>query len=567
MKRAAWAAALLAMATALAPQPVSACGGFFCSQSPVDQASERIIFAINADGTTDMIVQIAYQGTSKDFAWLLPLASVPDPDKLATFPELAMMALDNGTGPTFRMHPDCWAAIEDAAGGDFADAGTAAPDSDGGVEPPVTVYIRETVGPYDVAVIGSDDAQAASDWLQTEGYRITAPMGEYIKIYTAEKMKLLALKLTDEADVSEIAPFRLRLPGDSPNIPLRLTSIAAAPEMGIVAWVFADQRYEPMAPAKELEIDNSQLRWGGYPEWTNWKAVVARAVDAAEGKGWVVDQAGKTDDLRNLIISQELEPEDPRYEAQQALKELIEGKSYMTRLYTRLSPEEMTYDPGFKRSGKGDVSAERQLPFVKELCDDNWDNDQLNPCDFNPCGARGLCRVVSSDNGGTVAACACAPGLTARASVVQEGAPAEISCIDERLSFLNPGDRDTAGEVLPDACAGVSCGDHGKCVTMNMTPTCECDQGYVAHALSTAEGNVPMTCVLPSEPIPDSFYKTRLEPRDLPTGREVHIVEVKTSGGGGFCTVGSTSGRAPFAALAVLGSLAAIAGLRRRRRL
>jgi len=564
MKSAAWGVAALVAAAMWAPSPASACGGFFCSQSPVDQASERIIFAINADGTTDMIVQIAYQGTSQDFAWLLPLASVPDPKKLATFPQLAMMALESGTGPTFSMHPDCQWGWQDGAAGGSADAGTATPDaSDGGVEPPVTVYIRETVGPYDVAVIGSDDAKAASDWLQAEGYRISEPMAEYIKIYTAEKMKLLALKLTDEADVSEIAPFRLRLPGDSPNIPLRLTSIAAMPEMGIVAWVFADQRYEPVAPGKELDIDNSLLRWGGSPEWTNWKAVVARAVDEVDGKGWVVEQAGNTDQLRNLITSQEISPEDPRFEAQQALKELIEGKSYMTRLYTRLSPEEMTYDPGFKRSAKADVSRDRQLPYVKEFCDDDWENDQRDPCDFNACGSHGLCRKVENEDGQLVAACACAPGLTARATGTSDFGAAEISCIDERLSFLNPGDRDTAGQVLPDACAGFSCGEHGSCVTMNMTPTCECDQGYVAQARVSA-GTTSMTCVLPSEPIPASFYKTRLEPRDLPTGREVRIVEVKARDSG-FCSVRAGS-RAPSIVLGLLGVVAATAGLRRRRR-
>src|SRR5690349_21711613 len=81
------------------PAPALACGGFFCSSAPVDQSSERIIFALNEDGTTDMIVQIAYQGDSKDFAWLLPLSEVPDPKKLATFPEQAMTALDTGTAP------------------------------------------------------------------------------------------------------------------------------------------------------------------------------------------------------------------------------------------------------------------------------------------------------------------------------------------------------------------------------------------------------------------------------------------------------------------------------------
>ncbi len=546
------------------PSVALACGGFFCSQSPVDQASERIIFAINDDGTTDMIVQIAYQGNSQDFAWVLPLAQVPDPDKLDTFPELAMMALDTGTGPTFRMHPDCQNySFEDGANG--GSAGSSSADAGAAPDGPVTVYIRETVGPYDVAVIGSDDAKAASDWLQTEGYRISGAMNEYVKLYTAEKMKLLALKLTDKADVSEIAPFRLRVPGDSPNIPLRLTSIAALPEMGIVTWIFANQRYEPMQPGVEVEIDNSKLRWEGYGARNNWKALVARAADDHDGKAWVVEQAGSTKSLRSLISSQPLDPSDERFKAQEALTALIAGKAYMTRLYTRLSPEEMTYDPGFKRSVKGDVAALRELPYVKELCDTAYINERVSPCEFNPCGALGLCRSVDDDNGNKVASCACAPGLTARSVPAADGSYlSEVACIDQQLSFINPGDKDTAGTALPDPCAGFSCGGHGTCVAMNMTPTCECEQGYVAKVTQAASGAGGMKCVEPSEPIPASFYKGRLKPRDLPIGREVRIIEVKS--GGGACSVpavGLGVGRAW--SLFGLAGLLLGGGLRRRR--
>ena len=53
--------ALLALAIGLVliPERVDACGGFFCGGSPVDQSSERIIFALNDDGSTDMIVRSA----------------------------------------------------------------------------------------------------------------------------------------------------------------------------------------------------------------------------------------------------------------------------------------------------------------------------------------------------------------------------------------------------------------------------------------------------------------------------------------------------------------------------
>jgi hypothetical protein len=197
----------------------------------------------------------------------------------------------------------------------------------------------------------------------------------------------------------------------------------------------------------------------------------------------------------------------------------------MTRLYTRLSPEEMTYDPLFKRSTKGDVARSRELPFVPELCDQDFMNDKITPCDFNPCGALALCRNVADDNGTQVASCACAPGLTARAVPAAGGsASTTVSCIDERLSFLNVGDRGPTGDVLPDPCVGVDCGENGACVNMNMTPTCECKTGFVARPRRSFE--TPLTCVKPMIAIPASFYGMRMPDRTLPAGREVRIVEV-----------------------------------------
>jgi Uncharacterized protein conserved in bacteria (DUF2330) len=532
-----FAAILTLLAVFWASERASACGGFFCNSSPVDQSAERIIFVVNDDGTTDMIVQIAYSGDSKDFAWLLPLANVPDAQRLDTFPEQAMTSLDAQTGPQFTLPPNCTRAFAGVGGGGFAGGLGGGVPTAVGASGGVSVFIQQTVGPYEVAVIGSEDAEATSEWLLDNGYRITGAMNDFVKLYTEEKMKFLALKLTDTADVTEIAPFRLRLPGDSPSIPLRLTSIAALPEMGIVVWVFGKERFEPAGDAQEVEIAKQDLRWdpnrffnfGGAtgPSGTNWYTLVARAADKAQGKAWVVDQAGPTSTLAASINQQMLVPGNPNFEAQQALSQLVAGRPYMTRLYTRLSPEEMTYDPVFKRSTKGDVARVRELPFVAELCDTNAANDNVKPCDFNPCGALALCRDVTDDMGTRVAACACAPGLTARA--VPAGALAAsttVSCIDERLSFLNVGDRGPEGDVLPDPCVGVDCGENGVCVNMNMTATCECKAGFVARPRLSFE--TKLTCVKPTVAIPSSFYGMRMPDRALPTGREVRIVEVMT---------------------------------------
>src|SRR5262249_22452485 len=67
-------------AMSMPASPARACGGFFCTNVPVDQSAERIIFAVNeAAGTIDAYVQINYTGSPEQFAWVVP---VPNPPKV-----------------------------------------------------------------------------------------------------------------------------------------------------------------------------------------------------------------------------------------------------------------------------------------------------------------------------------------------------------------------------------------------------------------------------------------------------------------------------------------------------
>lgn len=501
----------LACLTLMLPAPrAQACGGFFCSSTPVDQNAERVVFKIRGDGRTDMIVQISYQGKAEDFAWLLPLAEPPKEEDLGTFPQRALTALDAQTGVVVS---GGFCGFDDAAPVATAGAG-ANRDTD---EHTVDVYVRTQIGNYEVAVIGSRDAQATADWLKENDFRISEAMLGFIKLYTAEGMKFLALKLLPDKTANDITPFKLTLSGESPSIPLRLSAVAAEPEMGIVVWVFGKTRYEP-GNADELSIDDDQLKLDQNYQ-SNWMALVARAVDEARGRGFVVENASTITDLQALLMSSFTSAPD-QVEARQALTDLFANTTYMTRLYTRLSPEEMTYDPLFKRSSRGNVSRFREVKADNQQCGALPETD---PCDFVACGALGLCRSVD-DNGQKSAACACAGGSTARTTFVPTpngSFSTTVSCIDKRLSYLNPGDRNEAGEALPDPCVGIDCGGHGTCVAMNMTATCACDKGYAALGVVAADKTRSARCVKPSSSIPDNFYNRRPLPRDtsLPIGR------------------------------------------------
>ena len=508
MNRLLFCSAVLAM---LAQTSASeACGGLFCSNTPVDQTAERILFEVG-DGSVRMTTQISFNGEAADFAWVLPLPVVPDPESLGVFSQRALIALDSSSGPIF--YDDC-SGDEDVGQGQ-ASGGS---PSVGGV----TVHIRAEVDAYDVAVIESSDPTALTRWLRDNGYRVTSAMQPYLELYTDEGMKFLALKLREAADVNDLKPFRFTLPGDAPSIPLRMTSLAAEPEMSIVVWVLGDQRYE----AKNwmnVEIDPTDLRFvtGGGQAKTNWARLVAQGIDAAGGQGWVTEFAGSTDifvePLENQIASGSFnDPEDEP--AARALLEVMKPYPYLTRFYSRVSAEEMVSDPVFGRSAGGEVEGVYRLG-TSDQCSATESTD---PCEFTTCGAGGLCRSVGVDFGDgsltSVAGCACVPGATARTTRAPDGSVTVI-CQDQRMSFLNPGDQEAGGETLPDPCATFDCGEHGSCLAVNMTPTCVCDQGYVAIGAIPAAGRTT-TCVVPDQAIEAAFYQRTLPPAGplLPPG-------------------------------------------------
>jgi hypothetical protein len=256
---------------------------------------------------------------------------------------------------------------------------------------------------------------------------------------------------------------------------------------------------------------------------------VARAVDAAGGQGWVTEYAGPSatlaDALRSQLGSSAFAAPDDQRGADQLLG-LLQQYPYLTRLYSRLSAEQMTSDPVFGRSSLGEVPrAHRLSRVVADLDQCTSDVDRTDPCDFSNCGAAGLCRPVAPPPGYfPPAGCACLPGATARTTLTAYGGPAVV-CQDGRLSFINPGDRETPDvAALPDPCADFQCG-RGQCVAMNLTPTCVCDQGFVAVGSVEADGSRRTTCVAPEQPVPLSFYDERLPelPESLPGGRELGV--------------------------------------------
>ncbi len=278
--------------------PASACGGLFCSTSaPVNQAAERIVFADNGDGTITAVIEIMYEGPSDEFSWALPVAGIPT---VGLSSVNALDRLQNATAPLYTLNtmrddscPVFRGALADA-GALIADGGALAPTD------AVTVVAAGTVGPFDYEVIEvSDDADnpgaAAIEWMQTNGYDVSALGEDLLNVYFAEGMNLIAFRLTKDATSGSIRPVSITYTADASVIPIRPTAVAANENMGVLVWVLGAGRAVPVN-YRTLELNETLINW--FDPSSNYDSVVSAAADEAGGHGFVTEMATNEWDQR-----------------------------------------------------------------------------------------------------------------------------------------------------------------------------------------------------------------------------------------------------------------------------
>jgi hypothetical protein len=339
---------VLSMIALLSSSQVWACGGLFCQTSPVLQEEERIIFTINGDDTVTAYVQINYTGSAPNFSWVVPVPTVPEIDvaEIESFDELEML-----TDPIIVAPPRVICA-ESTAGMDMAQAeATFLPTPT--VFATVEVLSSGTAGPYVFDVIQSPDPNALIYWLRENSYQITPMMNPLIHEYNVEGMLFLAMKLQPDKDVQEIQPVVMTYESSNPMIPIRLTAIAAVEDMRVLTWVFADEQAVPMNYANPVILDESLRGNYNMDGGTNYHDLVNQTVDFYGGQAFITEYAQPTIDLMAL------HPDD------RLILELAQQYDYVTRLFGRMSPAEMTLDPSFVLDdSREDISNVRNLSNV-----------------------------------------------------------------------------------------------------------------------------------------------------------------------------------------------------------
>jgi hypothetical protein len=288
-----WSRALLGatfcwgLSATLTIPAAQACGGLFCSSIPVDQAGEKILFIQDGDSVIAH-VQIQYQGDAKEFSWVVPVPSVPT---LGVGSDALFQLLRNATRPTFQLNymqeGECRPYVYGSTTPASTTPASTAPSS-------VSVISQGQVGPYDSAVLQADDPGALKKWLTDNHYVIPAKLDPLLDPYIAGKYSFVALKLTKDRSVGDIQPIVLKYKAPKPGVPIRLTSVAATPNMAVYVWVLGEARAIP-ENYRHAVIDEARIDW--LNNGRNYSQVVTAAMNEAGGQAFVTDYAGDTGNI------------------------------------------------------------------------------------------------------------------------------------------------------------------------------------------------------------------------------------------------------------------------------
>lgn len=511
----------------------------------VNQQAELLIFEVEGGVVPHVTahVLIKYAGDPEKFAWLIPVPAVPELS-LSESGAFALVDQQTrpitrvnrqNVCPEQKWQcqvhppPDCTDRSARAGGGQAGTGGQqafgAAPSDNFGAggsfnsaggPPPVVVHARQSVGDYETVTIGAGDGAAAVAWLNDEGFIVNASMGKYMQPYLDAGMLFLASKLQPEAAVDELRPLKMRYVGDTPAIPLRLTAVAAEPHLTVTAFIYADGPYEPFGHPI-VEVADDEL---GSPDGRadNYATALARLVDESGGDGFALEyygppptyqdpnpqccNGGQTTDADGQLVDfdacgvanngscecprQSFDAEDCGGEggpaAEIALVDALAAKyPRLTRLTTRLSPEDMTFDPVFRPMwGPEPVTGRRShtalhvelgacvgqviVPAEYEAV------QQRQACAGVYCGAEGECGATEQGVG-----CECGGSQLARVYTELDGSQS-VTCVPQ----LGTVDFSEGGLRLPDACAGQALEGGAECFDIGGFPAVLCPAGTAA---------------------------------------------------------------------------------------
>ncbi len=219
--------------------------------------------------TETLVVGMSYQGTAKDFAWIIPTPSQPE--------------VERGSRTLFS-------AIDDLMyGDDYYDYSpgysTGILSEESAADTGVTVVAEKQVDYYDVTVLEATSSQDLLTWLNDNGYQFPKKKQYILNDYIAAGWYFTAMKINAESIDSTVAealhtgqavPVQLTFSTANLVYPLRISAVTddMATYQSIDLYIFSDHK-----------VEASQF-YNDYGDWVKRDEITTLAHDT-DGNPWI----------------------------------------------------------------------------------------------------------------------------------------------------------------------------------------------------------------------------------------------------------------------------------------
>lgn len=304
-------AAALALSAGFAPARAWACGACVSppGPSPIVQDAERIFFHRDPITKKSTVwVEIKYNGPANDFGWVVPMPKVP---KIGVGSSYLFDRLDQVTAPRFRTDISFVSEGCDdfnssrsssfGCGGSSTNSGSAdlafPTSAKGGPDDPNGVKIIQSsqVGPYDTVTLKAGDGKALLDWLNTNKFATPAAALPIIDAHAKNGDVFVAFKLKADESSPNIVPVTFEMDDADPCVPLRLTSVASVENLAVVVYLAGPGR---AIPKNHMHVAVNPLRLNWSLASSNYREVLAAAIDEAAGRAFATEFSGPAKDLK-----------------------------------------------------------------------------------------------------------------------------------------------------------------------------------------------------------------------------------------------------------------------------
>ncbi|MDT8389684.1 MAG: DUF2330 domain-containing protein [Lentisphaeria bacterium] len=223
--------------------------GCFVWQKGADivEPSQKAIIAHIEDSQT-MILQVKYQGPAQDFAWIVPLPGKPDVSVIKPednpFEEISRYTQVRDRYRYGRKLMD----DEQIGGG-------------------VTVLERKVVGPYDIAVLAAEEADALLQWLNKHGFAFPGSRQDVLAHYTRKKWFYVAMRIDPDQlqnddigklKTGELQAIRFKFKTQQAVYPLKISSVNAG-ETTLLLYLLGEQPLVPVNGLGKKELKTNTI--------------------------------------------------------------------------------------------------------------------------------------------------------------------------------------------------------------------------------------------------------------------------------------------------------------------